>query len=99
MTPKLAYADDRFHDHCGVFGVFGHEEASKLAYLGLYALQHRGQESAGIVSSDGTELHLHRAMGEVEEIFQQAGVLAKLPGSLAIGHTRYSTAGDKALLN
>jgi amidophosphoribosyltransferase len=98
MTQKLAYADDHFHDECGVFGVFGHEEASKLTYLGLYALQHRGQESAGIVSSDGTELHLHRAMGEVEEIFTPP-VLAKLPGNLAIGHTRYSTAGDKALLN
>jgi amidophosphoribosyltransferase len=90
--------DDHFHDECGVFGVFGHPEAANLAYLGLYALQHRGQESAGIVSSDGTELHLHRAMGEVEEIFQPS-VLAQLPGSLAIGHTRYSTAGDKALLN
>jgi amidophosphoribosyltransferase len=98
MTNKLAFADDHFHDECGVFGVFGHEEASKLAYLGLYALQHRGQESAGIVSSDGSELHLHRAMGEVEEIFQPR-VLAKLPGKMAIGHTRYSTAGDKALLN
>jgi amidophosphoribosyltransferase len=98
MTHKLAFADDHFHDECGVFGVFGHEEASKLAYLGLYALQHRGQESAGIVSSDGSELHLHRAMGEVEEIFQPR-VLAKLPGKMAIGHTRYSTAGDKALLN
>jgi amidophosphoribosyltransferase len=98
MTQKLAYADDRFHDECGVFGVFGDEEASKLTYLGLYALQHRGQESAGIVSSDGTELHLHRAMGEVEEIFTPS-VLAELPGNLAIGHTRYSTAGDKALLN
>src|ERR1700720_4570657 len=98
MTQKLAYADDHFHDECGVFGVFGHEEASKLTYLGLYALQHRGQESAGIVSSDGGELHLHRAMGEVEEIFTPS-VLAELPGSLAIGHTRYSTAGDKALLN
>ena len=90
--------DDHLHDHCGVFGVFGHPEAANLAYLGLYALQHRGQESAGIVSSDGSELYLHRAMGEVEEIFQPR-VLAKLPGSLAIGHTRYSTAGDKALLN
>jgi amidophosphoribosyltransferase len=97
-NPKLAFADDRFHDECGVCGVFGHEEASKLAYLGLYALQHRGQESAGIVSSDGSELYLHRAMGEVEEIFQP-GVLAGLPGNSAIGHTRYSTAGDKALLN
>jgi amidophosphoribosyltransferase len=98
MKPKLAYADDHFHDECGVFGVFGHEEASKLTYLGLYALQHRGQESAGIVSSDGGELHLHRAMGDVEEIFTPA-VLTNLPGDLAIGHTRYSTAGDKALLN
>ncbi len=98
MMQKLAYADDHFHDECGVFGVFGHEEASKLTYLGLYALQHRGQESAGIVSSDGTELHLHRAMGEVEEIFTPP-VLTNLPGNLAIGHTRYSTAGDKALLN
>jgi amidophosphoribosyltransferase len=98
MSQKLAFADDHFHDECGVFGVFGHPEAANLAYLGLYALQHRGQESAGIVSSDGKELYVHRAMGEVEEIFQPS-VLAKLPGSLAIGHTRYSTAGDKALLN
>jgi amidophosphoribosyltransferase len=98
MSQNPICADDHFHDECGVFGVFGHEEASKLAYLGLYALQHRGQESAGICSSDGAEIYLHRAMGEVEEIFHR-GVLAKLPGSLAIGHTRYSTAGDKALLN
>jgi len=100
QTPKhkLAFADDHFHDECGVFGVFGHFEAANLAYLGLYALQHRGQESAGIVSSDGNELHAHRAMGEVEEIFVPS-VLAKLPGNLAIGHTRYSTAGDKALFN
>src|SRR5215475_2566858 len=98
MKEKLAYADDHFHDHCGVVGVYGHEEAAKLVYLGLYALQHRGQESAGIVSTDGRELHAHRAMGEVEEIFTPE-VLSKLPGSSAIGHTRYSTAGDKALLN
>jgi amidophosphoribosyltransferase len=98
MTTKISYADDHFHDECGVFGVFGHPEASNLAYLGLYALQHRGQESAGIVSSDGGELHAHRAMGEVEEIFVPS-VLAQLPGDIAIGHTRYSTAGDKALLN
>src|SRR6267143_1637411 len=98
MTSHLILTDDHFHDECGVFGVFGHPEAANLAYLGLYALQHRGQESAGIVSSDGNELHLHRAMGQVEEIFQP-NVLAQLPGSLSIGHTRYSTAGDKALLN
>ena len=98
MTDKLAYFDDHFHDHCGVVGVFGHPEAAKLAYLGLYALQHRGQESAGIVSSDGNELHAHRAMGQVEEIFQPE-VSGKLPGTCAIGHTRYSTAGDTSLLN
>lgn len=98
MTNKIAYADDRFHDECGVFGVFGHPEAANLTYLGLYALQHRGQESAGIVASDGNELNAHKAMGEVEEIFTPP-VIAKLPGASAIGHTRYSTAGDKALLN
>jgi amidophosphoribosyltransferase len=98
MTNKIAYADDRFHDHCGVFGVFGHPEASNLAYLGLYALQHRGQESAGIVASNGNDLNQFKAMGEVEEIFTPS-VLATLPGNSAIGHTRYSTAGDKALLN
>src|SRR5499425_2015681 len=98
MTTKRAYEDDRFHDECGVFGVFGHPEAANLTYLGLYALQHRGQESAGIVASDGTDLYPHKAMGKVEEIFTPAA-LRKLPGSLAIGHTRYSTAGDKALLN
>ena len=90
--------DDHFHDECGVFGVFGHPEAANLTYLGLYALQHRGQESAGIVSSDATDLYPHKSMGKVEEIFTPA-VLDKLPGSSAIGHTRYSTAGDKALLN
>src|SRR5438128_12641727 len=98
MTQKVAYADDHFHDYCGVVGVYGHEEAAKLVYLGLYALQHRGQESAGIVSTDGKDLYAHRAMGEVEEIFTPE-VLNKLPGSASIGHTRYSTAGDKALLN
>jgi amidophosphoribosyltransferase len=98
MTTKRTYEDDRFHDECGVFGVFGHPEAANLTYLGLYALQHRGQESAGIVASTGNDLNLHRAMGEVEEIFQP-GVLSKLKGSSSIGHTRYSTAGDKALLN
>ena len=76
MTITHALADDHFHDECGVFGVFGHPEAANLAYLGLYALQHRGQESAGIVSSDGKELQLHRAMGEVEKIFQPS-VLAQ----------------------
>ena len=98
MSKLHILEDDHLHDHCGVFGVFGHPEAAKLTYLGLYALQHRGQESAGIVSSDGADLHLHRSLGHVQEIFTPQA-LAKLPGSAAIGHTRYSTAGDTTLLN
>jgi amidophosphoribosyltransferase len=89
---------DKFRDECGVVAIYAHPEAEKLAYLGLHALQHRGQESAGIVTSDGMTLHMHKAMGLVADIFQEA-VLAKLPGTLGIGHTRYSTAGDSALLN
>src|ERR1700722_13020441 len=89
---------DKFHDECGVVAIYSHPEAEKLAYLGLHALQHRGQESAGIVTSDGMALHVHKAMGLVADIFVEE-VLATLHGSLAIGHTRYSTAGDSALLN
>ena len=89
---------DKFRDECGVVAIYGHPEAEKLAYLGLHALQHRGQESAGIVTSDGMTLHVHKAMGLVADIFQE-DVLAGLRGTLAIGHTRYSTAGDSALLN
>ncbi len=89
---------DKFHDECGVVAIFAHPEAEKLAYLGLHALQHRGQESAGIVTSDGLNLKPHKAMGLVADIFTE-DVLAKMRGRLAIGHTRYSTAGDSALLN
>ena len=81
-----------------MFGVFNHPEAAKLTYLGLYALQHRGQESAGIVSTDGADLHLHKAVGHVQEIFTPEAI-TRLPGAAAIGHTRYSTAGDTTLLN
>ncbi|MEE9235414.1 MAG: amidophosphoribosyltransferase [Candidatus Acidoferrales bacterium] len=91
-------SDDHFRDHCGVFAVFGHPEAAKLTYLGLYALQHRGQESAGIVASDGEELRHHKAMGYVAEIFTEP-VMSTLTGHAAIGHTRYSTAGETSLLN
>ncbi|HZI10846.1 MAG TPA: amidophosphoribosyltransferase [Myxococcus sp.] len=83
---------------CGIFGIVGHGEASNLTYLGLHALQHRGQESAGIVSSDGQTLRAHRQMGLVADIFN-APVLASLPGQAAIGHVRYSTAGGSALKN
>jgi amidophosphoribosyltransferase len=89
---------DKFRDECGVVAIFGNAEAEKLAYLGLHALQHRGQESAGIVTSDGMALHMHKAMGLVADIFSE-DVLSKLRGTLSIGHTRYSTAGDSALLN
>src|SRR5437016_12235221 len=89
---------DKFNDECGVVAIYGHPEASKMAYLGLYALQHRGQESAGMCTSDGVEIHTHKAMGHVADIFTSA-VLETLPGELAIGHTRYSTAGDTVILN
>ena len=89
---------DKFHDECGVVAIFAHPEAEKLAYLGLHALQHRGQESAGIVTSDGLTSRVHKAMGLVADIFTE-DVLSKIRGTLAIGHTRYSTAGDSALLN
>jgi amidophosphoribosyltransferase len=89
---------DKFHDECGVVAIFAHPEAEKLAYLGLHALQHRGQESAGIVTSDGLTSRVHKSMGLVADIFTEE-VLSKIRGTLAIGHTRYSTAGDSALLN
>jgi amidophosphoribosyltransferase len=83
---------------CGVFGVHGHPEAAKLTYLGLHTLQHRGQESAGIVSCDGRQLHAHRAMGLVSDVFDEK-VLGRLPGQSAIGHVRYSTAGVPHIKN
>ena len=93
-----AIPSDKFREECGVVAIYQHPEAEKLAYLGLHQLQHRGQESAGIVTSDGMTLHVHKAMGTVADIFTTEE-LAKLQGRLAIGHTRYSTAGDSALLN
>jgi amidophosphoribosyltransferase len=84
---------DKLREHCGVFGVFGHPEAANLTYLGLHALQHRGQESAGIVASDGEVVRERRAMGLVAEVFDERS-LRELKGSYAIGHVRYSTAGD-----
>ena len=89
---------DKFKDECGVIAVHTHAEASTLAYLALHQLQHRGQESAGIISSNGARLHMHKAMGLVADIFTEEA-LGLLPGNIAIGHPRYSTAGDSALLN
>ena len=89
---------DKLHEECGVVGVYGHPEAANLVYLGLYALQHRGQESAGIVASTHSKMHLELGMGLVADIFDP-GRLLKLPGPLAIGHNRYSTAGKSELVN
>ncbi len=98
LFPSYSLSVDKFHDHCGVFAVYGHPDAAKLTYLGLYALQHRGQESAGIAVSDGDNLTCKRGMGHVDEVFPK-NVVQGLPGRLAIGHTRYSTAGDTDLKN
>jgi amidophosphoribosyltransferase len=89
---------DKFRDECGVFGIFGHPEAANMTYLGLYALQHRGQESAGIAASDGKIVRLSRAMGYVADVFDSR-TLSELPGSMAIGHVRYSTAGESRVAN
>ena len=87
---------DKFHDECGVFGIFGHKEASTLTQLGLFALQHRGQEACGIVSSDGVDLHQFRSQGLVADVLSES-VLKELTGRSAIGHTRYSTAGKNTI--
>jgi amidophosphoribosyltransferase len=94
-------ADDHFdklREECGVMAIYNHPDAARLTYWGLYAQQHRGQESAGIASADGQHVNDIKGMGLVSEIFTD-DVLAKLPGHIAIGHTRYSTTGDSALLN
>jgi amidophosphoribosyltransferase len=94
--PRLSLHD--IHEECGIFGVYGHPEAANLTYLGLYALQHRGQEGAGICSSDGKTLYLEKSMGLVADIFTEKRI-KRLPGNIAIGHNRYSTAGSSTLKN
>jgi len=89
----------RPEEECGVFGIFNHPEASNLTYLGLYALQHRGQESCGIVSSDGVDLHAHKSMGLVADVFGNEEIFKSLPGKAAIGHVRYSTTGSSVIKN
>src|SRR6187401_344819 len=86
----------KLREECGVFGIYGHPEATRMTYLGLYALQHRGQESCGIVASNGEQLLSEREMGYVSEVFNQAR-LDRLSGSSAIGHVRYSTAGEVSI--
>ena len=87
---------NKLREECGVFGIYGHSEAARMTYLGLYALQHRGQESCGIVASDGSELRHERKMGHVSEAFDQS-TLDRLRGAAAIGHVRYSTAGEVSI--
>lgn len=94
----LVDPSDRFHEECGVFGIFGHPEAANLTYLGLYALQHRGQEGAGIVSSHEEQLLAHRGVGLVSDVFKRHRLMP-LKGDLAIGHVRYSTFGTSVLKN
>jgi amidophosphoribosyltransferase len=98
QRPYASLSEDKFHDECGVFGVYGHPEASNLTYLGLHALQHRGQEGAGICSSDGKQVYIEKSMGLVADIFSEKR-LKRLPGNIAIGHNRYSTAGTSSLKN
>jgi len=87
-----------FKDECGVFGIYGHSEAANLTYLGLYALQHRGQESVGIATSDGVKLQMHKAVGYVADSFDEP-TISRLTGMSAVGHVRYSTAGESGIKN
>ena len=91
--------DDKPHEECGVFGIIGHEEAAAHTVLGLHALQHRGQEGAGIVTSDGKHFHSHKALGLVGDNFSNEDVIKTLPGPIAVGHNRYSTTGGDRLRN
>lgn len=97
--PMIDEGDDKFHDECGVFGVYGTEDAAALTALGLHALQHRGQEACGIVSFDGAAFFSHKALGLVDSTFSKANVIEKLKGFGAIGHNRYSTTGEPSLRN
>jgi amidophosphoribosyltransferase len=92
----MDFSLDKFHEECGIFGIYGHAEASTLTQLGLFALQHRGQEACGIVSSDGEDLHQFRSQGLVADVLTEE-VLKELAGTSAIGHTRYSTAGKNTI--
>jgi amidophosphoribosyltransferase len=97
--PGSGFMFDKFNDECGVFGIFGHPEAANLSYLGLYALQHRGQEGCGISASDGSSVRTHVGGGLVSDVFKDNKIFNSLPGQAAIGHVRYSTAGGDSLKN
>ena len=99
MLTTHPFEDDKLHEECGVFGIWGSDSAAALVALGLHALQHRGQEAAGITSFDGHHFHTHRAMGHVAGNFDRDDVIRALPGSVACGHVRYATTGETALRN
>src|ERR1700761_4019212 len=90
---------DTLREECGVFGIYGHSDSSAITALGLHALQHRGQEAAGIVSYDGSRFHSERRLGLVGDTFSKREVIERLPGTVAIGHVRYSTTGETVLRN
>ena len=90
---------DRLREECGVFGIFGHPDAAAVTALGLHALQHRGQEAAGIVSFDGRRFHSERRLGLVGDTFSDRRIIDRLPGTSAVGHVRYSTTGETLLRN
>jgi len=96
---KHPFDDDHLHEECGVFGIYGSDDAAAHAALGLHALQHRGQEAAGIVTFDGSQFHVHRSLGLVGEVFADQGVMARMEGDSAIGHNRYATTGETTLRN
>src|SRR5271167_4607022 len=98
-TALLDLDDDRLREECGVFGIYGHPDAAAITALGLHALQHRGQEAAGIVSYDGHRFHSERRLGLVGDTFSRRDVIDRLPGIMAIGHVRYSTTGETVLRN
>jgi len=99
MTKDGIWDDDKLHEECGVFGVWGTEDAAALTALGLHALQHRGQEACGIISYDGENFNARKALGLVDSTFSKAGVIDKLQGHTAIGHNRYSTTGEAMIRN
>ena len=99
MLTTNPFDDDKLHEECGVFGVYGHGDPAALTALGLHALQHRGQQAAGIVTYDGEQFHAHRGLGQVGENFGSKDVIQRLPGKAAIGHCRYATTGEVALRN
>ena len=96
---KFFFHNKKPKDECAVFGIYNHKDSAKLTVLGLHALQHRGQDSTGIVTSDIKNFFAHRGMGQVSDVFSESNVINKLKGEISIGHNRYGTTGESALKN